>query len=210
MIRKVSISLISPYQTLKINYHILSQMANLKIIRRKVLFISGFHPNPASSQSTYTNCCIYRIVPPDQGRPLPMGQPGQSKKLAPSRVHINLSHTWTAMRQQRYEGKAEMWSVRTMHTFSCPVFSGTMLQCCVLTCGRSVTAFSTLPRSRRLGQGPRSPHPKAVAYRGGFGGFKPPWNSETEPNSEIRGKLIRDNLMKIRVSLIFKLSGTPD
>src|SRR5215510_9913641 len=30
-----------------------------------------------------------------------------------------------------------------------------------LTCGRSVTAFSAPPRSRRPGQGPRSPHPKA-------------------------------------------------
>jgi hypothetical protein len=35
-----------------------------------------------------------------------------------------------------------------------------MLQCYVLTCGRSVTAFSALPRSQRPEQGPRSPHPK--------------------------------------------------
>jgi hypothetical protein len=72
-----------------------------------------------------------------------------------------LPHTWTTMRQQRYEGKAEMWSVRAMHTFSCPEISGTMLQCYVLTCGRAVTAFSAPPSSRRSGQGPRSPHPKA-------------------------------------------------
>jgi hypothetical protein len=36
-----------------------------------------------------------------------------------------------------------------------------MLQCYVLTCGRSVTAFLVPPRSRRPGQLPRSPHPKA-------------------------------------------------
>jgi hypothetical protein len=35
-----------------------------------------------------------------------------------------------------------------------------MLQCYVLTCGRSVTAFLASPRSQRPGQGPRSPHPK--------------------------------------------------
>jgi hypothetical protein len=36
-----------------------------------------------------------------------------------------------------------------------------MLQCYVLTFGRSVTAFSAPPRSQRPGQMPRSPHPKA-------------------------------------------------
>jgi hypothetical protein len=36
-----------------------------------------------------------------------------------------------------------------------------MLQCYVLTCGRSVTAFLAPPRSQRPGQGSRSPHPKA-------------------------------------------------
>jgi hypothetical protein len=36
-----------------------------------------------------------------------------------------------------------------------------MLQCYVLTCGRSVTAFWAPPLSQRSGQGPRSPHPKA-------------------------------------------------
>jgi hypothetical protein len=36
----------------------------------------------------------------------------------------------------------------------------TMLQWYVLTCGRSVTAFSAPPQSQRPGQGPRSPHPK--------------------------------------------------
>jgi hypothetical protein len=36
-----------------------------------------------------------------------------------------------------------------------------VLQCYVLTCGRSVTAFSGPPRSQHLGQGPRSRHPKA-------------------------------------------------
>jgi hypothetical protein len=32
-----------------------------------------------------------------------------------------------------------------------------MLQCYVLTCGRSVTVFWAAPRSQRLRQGPRSP-----------------------------------------------------
>jgi hypothetical protein len=36
-----------------------------------------------------------------------------------------------------------------------------MLQRYVLTCGQSVTAFLALPQSRRPGQGPRSPYPKA-------------------------------------------------
>jgi hypothetical protein len=36
----------------------------------------------------------------------------------------------------------------------------TMLQCYVLTCVRSVTAFMSLPRSQRPGQRPRSPRPK--------------------------------------------------
>jgi hypothetical protein len=36
-----------------------------------------------------------------------------------------------------------------------------MLQCYVLMCARSVTAFMAPPRSQRPGQGPRSPHPKA-------------------------------------------------
>jgi hypothetical protein len=91
-----------------------------------------------------------------------MGQPGQSEQLVPPPpVNKNLPHTWTTMRQLCYGGKAEMWSVRAMHTFSCTAISGAMLQCYVLTCGRGVTAFSAPPRSRRPGQGPRSPHPKA-------------------------------------------------
>jgi hypothetical protein len=36
-----------------------------------------------------------------------------------------------------------------------------MLQCYVLTCGRSVTAFLAPPGNQRPGQGPRLPHPKA-------------------------------------------------
>jgi hypothetical protein len=79
----------------------------------------------------------------------------------PPPVHKNLPHIWTTMRQQCYKGKAEMWSVRAMHTFSCPEISSTMLQCCILMCGQSVTAFSAPPPSRRPGQGPRSPHSKA-------------------------------------------------
>jgi hypothetical protein len=91
----------------------------------------------------------------------PWDNRGKANSCPPPRVHKNLPHTWTTMRQQRYESKAEMWSVRAMHTFSSLEISGTMLQRYVLTCGRSVTAFSAPPRSRRLGQGPRSPHPKA-------------------------------------------------
>jgi hypothetical protein len=36
-----------------------------------------------------------------------------------------------------------------------------MLQCYVLTCGRSVTTILAPPRRQRPGQGPRLPHPKA-------------------------------------------------
>jgi hypothetical protein len=46
----------------------------------------------------------------------------------PPPVNKSLPHNWTTMRQQRYEGKAEMWSVRAMHTFSCNEISGAMLQ----------------------------------------------------------------------------------
>jgi NADH:ubiquinone oxidoreductase subunit H len=40
-----------------------------------------------------------------------------------------------------------------------------MVKCYVLTCGRSVTAFSAPPRSQRPRQMPRSPHPKAGPAR---------------------------------------------
>jgi hypothetical protein len=33
---------------------------------------------------------------------------------------------------------------------------------------------------------------------------------KAEPNSQFRGKYIRNNLIRIRVSLIYKLGGTPD
>jgi hypothetical protein len=54
-----------------------------------------------------------------------------------------------------------------------------------------------------------------VAYRGLFGVFKlppPKFRSfdKAEPNSHFRGKYIRNNLIRIRVSVICKLSGTPD
>jgi hypothetical protein len=51
--------------------------------------------------------------------------------------------------------------------------------------------------------------------RGGSG-FKPPpppkFRSfdKAESNSQFRGKYIRNNLITVRVSLIFKLSGTPN
>jgi hypothetical protein len=52
--------------------------------------------------------------------------------------------------------------------------------------------------------------------RGGFGGSNPPPSpkfrsfDKGEPNSLSRRKYIRNNLIIIRVSLICKLSGTPD
>jgi hypothetical protein len=52
---------------------------------------------------------------------------------------------------------------------------------------------------------------RAVTYRGGvqtplkFRSF-----DKAGPNSQFRGKYIRNNLIRIRVSLICKLSGTPD
>jgi hypothetical protein len=33
---------------------------------------------------------------------------------------------------------------------------------------------------------------------------------KAEPNSQVRGKYIRNNLIRIRVSIIYQLSGTPD
>jgi hypothetical protein len=48
----------------------------------------------------------------------------------------------------------------------------------------------------------------------GLGGSNPPPKfrsfDKAEPNSQFRGKYIRNNLIRIRVSLIYKLSGTPD
>jgi hypothetical protein len=56
-------------------------------------------------------------------------------------------------------------------------------------------------------------HPLQWRTEGGWG-FQttPKFRSfdKAEPNSQFRGKYIRDNLIKIRVSLICKLSGTPD
>jgi hypothetical protein len=50
--------------------------------------------------------------------------------------------------------------------------------------------------------------------RGGGGGFNPPPKfrgfNKAEPNSQFRGKYIRNYLTRILVSLICKLSGTPD
>jgi hypothetical protein len=52
--------------------------------------------------------------------------------------------------------------------------------------------------------------------REGFGGFKPPppqefrCFDEAEQNYEVRGKYIRNNLIRIRISPICKLSGAPD
>jgi hypothetical protein len=54
-----------------------------------------------------------------------------------------------------------------------------------------------------------------MAYRGGVWGsnpLTPKFGSfdKAEPNSQFRGIYIRNNLIRIRVSLICKLSGTPD
>jgi hypothetical protein len=46
-------------------------------------------------------------------------------------------------------------------TFSFANEEITILECYVLTSGRSVTAFLAPPRSQRPGQGPRLPHLKA-------------------------------------------------
>jgi hypothetical protein len=59
---------------------------------------------------------------------------------------------------------------------------------------------------------------KSLAYPGGvFGGFKPPpphpkFQSfeKAWPNSQFRGIYICNNLIRIRVSLIYKLSETPN
>jgi hypothetical protein len=57
---------------------------------------------------------------------------------------------------------------------------------------------------------------RTVAYlgRGGGGlGVQPPifrYCDNAEPNSQFRGIYIRNNLIRIRGSLIYKLSGTPD
>jgi hypothetical protein len=56
-----------------------------------------------------------------------------------------------------------------------------------------------------------------VAYQGGIWGAqlpppppKFPSFDKAEPNSQFRGKYIRNNLIRIRVSFIGKLSGPPD
>jgi hypothetical protein len=48
---------------------------------------------------------------------------------------------------------------------------------------------------------------------GGLGGSNPPKFrsfAKAEPNSQFRGIYIRNNLIRIWVSIICKLSGTPD
>jgi hypothetical protein len=58
----------------------------------------------------------------------------------------------------------------------------------------------------------------SVAYRGGFGGLNPSpppppkclCFDRADPNSQFHGKYIRNNLIRIRVSPICKLSATPD
>jgi hypothetical protein len=70
-----------------------------------------------------------------QGRPLPMGQPGQSEPLAGGPP---------PPRQKRNKKKP-------LRLFSFANEEITMLQCYVLTCGRSVTVFLAPPRSQRPG-----------------------------------------------------------
>lgn len=55
---------------------------------------------------------------------------------------------------------------------------------------------------------------KQWCTEGGGSGFKSPPKfrifNKAEQNSQFRGKIIRNHLIRIRVLLIFKLSGTPD
>jgi hypothetical protein len=52
----------------------------------------------------------------------------------------------------------------------------------------------------------------SIAYRGGSTAPTPKFRSfdKAESNSQFRGKHIRNNLIRIRISLIFKLSAIPD
>jgi hypothetical protein len=55
-----------------------------------------------------------------------------------------------------------------------------------------------------------------MSYRGGLGVNPPPPTTtfrsfeKAEPNSQFRGKYIPNNVIRTRISLICKLSGTPD
>jgi hypothetical protein len=59
-----------------------------------------------------------------------------------------------------------------------------------------------------------SPRFSGIPEGGGLLGFTPLPKfrgfDKAEPNSQFRGKYIRNNLIRIWVSLIFKLSRTPD
>jgi hypothetical protein len=75
--------------------------------------------------------------------------------------------------------------------------------------------FVVQPRTFRLELNTRNPR-SCVSWQcrteGGFNRPPPKLRSfeKGEPNSKFRGKYIRNNLIRIRVSLICKLSGTPD
>jgi hypothetical protein len=89
---------------------------------------------------------------------------------------------------------------------------------CVLECRGSVCCASllgnTIDRTTLQHTGPVTTHYDIPQWHTGGGGVTPSpstINSEvltTELNSQFRGKLIRNNLIRIRVSLICKLSGT--
>jgi hypothetical protein len=52
---------------------------------------------------------------------------------------------------------------------------------------------------------------EAVAYRGEFKTqLKLRSFEKTEPNFQFRGKYIRNNLIRLRISLVLKLGGNPD
>jgi hypothetical protein len=80
-------------------------------------------------------------------------------------------------------------------------------------------AMSGVRRGARKVQG-RAPKPgrpdlrRSGVPRGVCGGLKPPLKfrifAKAEPNSQFRGVYIRNNLIRIWVSFICKLSGTPD
>jgi hypothetical protein len=84
---------------------------------------------------------------------------------------------------------------------------GTRNQLPVLQVMGFASATQSLYSSRNMLQ--------SVAYREGVWGVQPPppkFRSfdKAEPNSQFRGKYISNNLIRIRVSLICKLSGTTD
>jgi hypothetical protein len=80
--------------------------------------------------------------------------------------------------------------------------------------GQHRTFKSRALRSVRDGKWLISRNTPVAYWGGGVGVSKPPPKFQSfdkaQPNSQFRGKYIRNNLIRIRVSLICKFSGTPD